>query len=415
MLSLAPAPKAIPPAQQILVVDDHQIFLELIQRHLYRLGFDQVTTCVSPSEALQMIEEAPARFDLLVIDLQMPGLDGISLLRHLSQISYRGAVIITSSVEERVLEAAERVGKALGLDLRGILPKPASPEKLLQLLGAARPTGTPNVEPQPQYAPELIARALQHGEFVPHYQPQIALFDGRLLGVEALARWIHPRHGIILPGRFIRAAEESGQICDLTFPLVARVLNQAREWEQAGLDITVSVNVSMASCLRPDFPDQLSAAIKQSGLEKPNLMLEITESRALEETMPAYDIFTRVRLNRIGLSIDDFGTGHSSLAQLRDVPFNELKVDQSFVKGAAADVTRRAILEASLTLAHKLGMRTVGEGVETVDDWALLRSLGCTAAQGFLIAEPMPGEQLISWIADWDDRRDSLMRELAAR
>jgi EAL domain-containing protein (putative c-di-GMP-specific phosphodiesterase class I)/ActR/RegA family two-component response regulator len=415
MLSLAPAPKPIPPAQQILVVDDHQIFLELIQRHLYRLGFDQVTTCVSPSEALQMIEEAPARFDLLVIDLQMPGLDGISLLRHLSQIPFRGAVIITSSVEGRVLETAERVGKALGLDLRGILPKPASPEKLLQLLGAARPTAMADVEPQPQYAPELIARALQHGEFVPHYQPQIALADGRLLGVEALARWIHPRHGIILPGRFIRSAEESGQICDLTFPLVARVLTQAREWEQAGLDLTVSVNISMASCLRPDFPDQLNAAIKQSGLEKPNLMLEITESRALDETMPAYDIFTRVRLHRIGLSIDDFGTGHSSLAQLRDVPFSELKVDQSFVKGAAADATRRAILEASLTLAHKLGMRTVGEGVETVDDWALLRRLGCTAAQGYLIAEPMPGEQLISWIADWDDRRDSLMRELATR
>ena len=414
-LSLVPEPKSIPTARQILVVDDHQIFLELIQRHLYRLGFEQVTTCVSPADALRMIEETPTRFDTLVIDLQMPGLDGVSLLRHLSQVPFRGAVIITSSVDGRVLETAERVGKALGLDIRGILPKPASPEKLLQLLGSARRAAAPAAEPQPQYAPELISRGLQHGEFVPHYQPQISLADGRLIGVEALARWIHPRHGMILPGRFIQSAEESGLICDLTFPLVARVLNQAREWEQAGLDITVSVNVAMASCLRPDFPDQLNAAIKRSGLERPHLILEVTESRALDDTMAAYDIFTRIRLNRISLSIDDFGTGHSSLAQLRDVPFNELKVDQSFVKGAAADPTRRAILEASLTMAHKLGMRTVGEGVETLDDWALLRSLGCAAAQGFIIAEPMPGEQLISWIADWDDRRDSLMRELAAR
>jgi len=414
-LSLVPEPKAIPATQQILVVDDHQIFLELIRRHLYRLGFDQVTTCISPIDALQMIEEAPTRFDSLIIDLQMPALDGVSLLRHLSQVPFRGAVIITSSIDGRVLETAGRVGKALGLDIRGILPKPASPEKLLQLLGAARPTVARDVAPEPQYAPELIARGLQHGEFVPHYQPQISLADGRLIGVEALARWAHPRHGMILPGRFIRSAEESGLICELTLPLVARVLNQARAWEQAGLDITVSVNVAMASCLRPDFPDQLNVAIKQSGLERPNLVLEVTESRALDDTMAAYDIFTRIRLHRISLSIDDFGTGHSSLAQLRDVPFTELKVDQSFVKGAAADPTRRAILEASLTMAHKLGMRTVGEGVETLDDWALLRSLGCAAAQGFIIAEPMPGEQLISWIADWDDRRDSLMRELAAR
>ncbi|MFM8567568.1 MAG: EAL domain-containing protein [Gemmatimonadota bacterium] len=236
---------------------------------------------------------------------------------------FRGAVIITSSVDGRVLETASRVGKALGLDLRGILPKPASPEKQLQLLGAARRAEAPATEQQPQYA--------------------------------------------------------------------------------------------MASCLRPDFPDQLNAAIKRSGLERPNLILEVTESRALDDTLAAYDIFTRIRLNRISLSIDDFGTGHSSLAQLRDVPFNELKVDQSFVKGAAADPTRRAILDASLTMAQKLGMRTVGEGVETLDDWALLHGLGCAAGQGFLIAEPMPGEQLISWIADWDDRRDSLMRELAAR
>ena len=188
-LSLVPEPKAIPATRQILVVDDHQIFLELIQRHLYRLGFDQVTTCISPTDALQMIEEAPTRFDSLIIDLQMPALDGVSLLRHLSQVPFRGAVIITSSVDGRVLETAGRVGKALGLDIRGILPKPVSPEKLLQLLGAARPTVARDVAPEPQYAPELIARGLQHGEFVPHYQPQISLADGRLIGVEALVRW----------------------------------------------------------------------------------------------------------------------------------------------------------------------------------------------------------------------------------
>lgn len=412
MLALVPDPTPTAPARDILVVDDHQIFLELIQRHLQRLGYESVTTCNAPAEGLRLIEEAPGRYDTLIIDLQMPGLDGISLLRHLSQLPFRGRVIITSSVDGRVLETAERVGEALGLDIRGILPKPASPEKLLQLLGSARPAVAPVPAPEPQYAPELITRAIQHGEFLPYFQPQVSLKDGRLVGVEALARWMHPRHGTILPARFIPAAEESGLICDLTFPVLARVLNQAREWEQAGLDITVAMNISMTNCQRPDFPDQVNAAIRRSGLEKPNLILEVTESRVLDDTLAAFDIFTRLRLNRIGLSIDDFGTGHSSLAQLRDVPFNELKIDQSFVRGAATDATRRAILEASITMAHKLGMRTVGEGVESLGEWQLLRTLGCAAAQGFLIATPMPGEQLISWIADWDDRRDALMREL---
>jgi EAL domain-containing protein (putative c-di-GMP-specific phosphodiesterase class I) len=159
-----------------------------------------------------------------------------------------------------------------------------------------------------------------------------------------------------------------------------------------------------------DFPDEVAGAARKAGVSPSKLILEVTESQLMRDSLVLLDIATRLRLKRIGLSIDDFGTGYSSLAQLRDIPFDELKLDRGFVHGAWNNASLRAILQANLEMARQLGLRSVAEGVEDRHDWDFLRSLGCELAQGYFIARPMPADQLEGWLAEWRGRRQELSR-----
>src|SRR5690606_18858353 len=169
-------------------------------------------------------------------------------------------------------------------------------------------------------------------------------------------------------------------------------------------DLQVAVNVSM-DCLRAlDFPELVVKAAEQAGLPPARLMLEVTESRLMRDSRAALDILTRLRLKRIGVSIDDFGTGHSSLAQLRDLPFEELKIDRGFVHGACRDAALAAILNASLDMARQLGLKTVAEGIEDRADWDFLRDAGADVGQGYFIARPMRAEEVLAWADAWSGR-----------
>jgi EAL domain-containing protein (putative c-di-GMP-specific phosphodiesterase class I) len=157
-----------------------------------------------------------------------------------------------------------------------------------------------------------------------------------------------------------------------------------------------------------EFPDFLEEQVRKAGIPASHLCLEVTESRLMQDPIGPLDVLTRLRLKRIGLSIDDFGTGHSSLVQLRDIPFEELKIDRSFIHGACADTSKCAILEGSIRMAQQLGMKTVAEGVENLADWQFVRDMGCTWAQGYFVAKPMPGSGLPAWIDSWRVRWQQL-------
>ena len=176
----------------------------------------------------------------------------------------------------------------------------------------------------------------------------------------------------------------------------------------AGLEIPVAINVSMDNLAALDFPDVVARLANEAGVGLNTVVLEVTESRLMKDARGPLEILTRLRLKRIGLSIDDFGTGHSSLAQLRDIPFDELKLDRSFVGGAARDPALRAIIESTLVMAHQLDMKVVAEGVEDRCDWDFLRGLGCDVAQGYFIGRPMPATELPAWRAGWETRRCEL-------
>jgi EAL domain-containing protein (putative c-di-GMP-specific phosphodiesterase class I) len=387
---------------RILVIDDEPFMLSLLARQLANLGLREVSTCAGAAEALSLVEAQQP--DLIFCDLQMPGMDGVEFLRHLAQRgSYGGAVVLVSGEDQRILQSARRIAQAHRLPVLGVLGKPVTPAQLQVLLGQRIDPG--GVSEGRIYGADELRQALAAGELVNYYQPQVAVASGRLAGVETLVRWRHPRDGLVPPDLFVPVAEEHGLIDELTDCVLQGALRQAQRWREAGLDLHLAVNISVENLGCVEFPDRLARAAAEAGVPLAKLVLEVTESRMMRNAAAPLDILTRLRLKHVGLSIDDFGTGHSSLAQLRDLPFDELKVDRGFVHGAWHDAHLGAIVEASCAMARRLGLRSVAEGLEDCFDWEFVRTRGFDLAQGYFIARPMPGEALAGWLAGWERRR----------
>lgn len=395
---------------KIILVDDEAFVRHLVTHQLSALGFSDVVAYARGADALEMLAHDGDAVDMVLLDLQMPEMDGVEFVRHLANLRYSGGLVLISGEDARIIDTARRLAVAHRLDVRGALHKPVTPEQLQAFLGeGVRPRAKSGRSPSRWYPAEEVARAIAGGELVNFYQPKVDLRTGQMLGVETLVRWQHPDDGLVFPDQFITVAEENGLIDDLTRVVLAGALRQSRAWDDQGHPLHVAVNVSMANLRSLDFPEVVVRSIADAGASQRRLVLEVTESRLMENALAALDILTRLRLKHIGLSIDDFGTGHSSLAQLRDVPFDELKIDQQFVRGVHADRTNRAIVEANVLMAHQLGMRAVAEGVEDREDWELVRGLGCDLAQGYFIARPMPGDAIVEWMKTWEPRRSSLI------
>lgn len=395
---------------KILVIDDEPFVLKLMVQQLRQLGFGDVLSCDNAAEAMARLAGRGHGIDTVICDLRMPEIDGVEFVRHLAAIAYSGGLILTSGEDGRVLQAAETLASAQMLNVLGILHKPVDPQQLRTLIdGGVRRAARERPVAGAEYGPAELRRALQEREFQCHYQPKVALATGAVAGVEALARWHHPADGLVLPDRFIAAAEQHGLIDELTRIIITAAARQARRWLERGLSLAVAVNVSMDNLAALDFPDYVQDEMRKERLPPTGLILEITESRLMKDKVAPLDILTRLRLKHIGLSIDDFGTGHSSLSQLRDIPFDELKVDRGFVHGAWRNPLLRAIFEASLSMARQLRMKTVAEGVEDRADWDFLLASGCDYAQGYFIARPMPAEDLPGWMTEWERRRRDLV------
>lgn len=404
---------------KILLVDDESFALRLLSHQLTKLGYSDVVSMQDPSEALALLEADINTADMVLLDLQMPVIDGIEFVRHLARLDYTGGLILISGEDERILQTARRLAEAHRLDVRGAVHKPVTPDALSSLLGpvaASTHQRTPiggKAVASTTYTPERISQGIEAGEFVNVYQPKVRLSDGEITGVETLVRWQHPEDGTVPPMQFIEIAEENGLIDPLTRVVLGNALAQMREWRLAGREMHTAVNISMESLSALDFPDFVANAVREAGVPAHFLVLEVTESRLMKNPLAVLDVLTRIRLKHIGLSIDDFGTGHSSLSQLRDIPFDELKVDRQFVHGAHLDSASRTILEASLGIARQLGMRSVAEGVEVQDEWDLLRLLGCDVVQGYFVARPMAPGAFLTWCAEWEARRESLRPSVA--
>jgi len=394
-----------PSAIRILLLDDEPVMLELLGQMLSNLGCTDVTACDSGARALQLIDGPAQVVDLILLDLNMPEMDGVQFLRKLVERRYAGAVILVSAEDKQILQSAETLVRAHRITALGHLHKPPQPGALAAMIDLWRPGMLNKARGAVKiYGVDEVHRAIAHHGLLNYYQPKVAVATGKVVGVESLVRWRHPGDGLVFPDQFVGVAEENGLIDELTRVVIDNALAQARDWLDADLALHMAINVSMDNLSSLNFPDIVLEAAATAGVPATSLVLEITESRLMPKLVTVLDVLTRLRLKRFRLSIDDFGTGHSSLAQLRDIPFDELKVDRGFVHGAATNERKRAICEASLSLARQLGIAVVAEGVEDQNDWRFLLDAGCDFAQGYFIAKPMPGDDVPAWIESWKAR-----------
>jgi len=243
-----------------------------------------------------------------------------------------------------------------------------------------------------------LRHAIERQELSLHFQPKILAQDGRLAGVEALLRWKHPVRGQVSPGEFIPVAERFGLISELGLWVLDAACRQIRQWEDAGLCIPVAVNLSAHQLRQPDLEARVRDALLRHRVQPSMLIMEITESTAMDDIEASLKVFEMLDAIGVSLSIDDFGTGYSSLSYLRRLPARQLKIDRSFVRDLESSPDARAIVEAVVRLAHALGLVVVAEGVETMGQAAILRELACDQFQGFFFARPMPETELIAWV-----------------
>jgi EAL domain-containing protein (putative c-di-GMP-specific phosphodiesterase class I)/FixJ family two-component response regulator len=398
-------------AIRILVLDDEPFMLKLLAHMLTGLGFASVTTCDSGAEALSWVDSPGNPGDaiapnLILLDLNMPQMDGIEFVRKLVGHGYDGSVVLVSGEDERVLQMAEKLVAAHQLTLLGHLNKPVSLAGLERVLGRWRPAVRRSV--RRVYGADELRVALAYKRLVNHYQPKVAIAGGAVVGMETLVRWQHPEDGLVLPDQFIGVAEEHGLIDELTRTVMTGAFAQARLWHQAGLRLKVAINISMDNLSSVEFADFVAGAASSARVIPQDIVLELTESRLLLDQRAPLEILTRLRLKRFRLSIDDFGTGHASLTQLHDIPFDELKIDRSFVHGACGDETALSMYYVCMALGEQLGMEVVAEGVEDLDDWRLVQRTGCDLAQGDFIARPMPADEVAGWIAAWNERAPAI-------
>jgi diguanylate cyclase (GGDEF)-like protein len=233
---------------------------------------------------------------------------------------------------------------------------------------------------------------LERGEVELHYQPQVDMRTGLVAGVEALARWRHPRRGLLLPGEFVSVAEHTGASRALTGYVLDRVVRQAARWASLGVPVPVAANLSMVDLLDLSLPDEVEALLAREGLDADLLELELTESAMMGDPARVRTVVSRLHELGVRIAIDDFGTGYSSLTYLKRLPVEVIKIDRSFVSCMLDDESDRAIVRSTVDLAHNLGLTVVGEGVETREHWEALQGLGCDVAQGWFLGMPAPAE-----------------------
>ena len=255
--------------------------------------------------------------------------------------------------------------------------------------------------PDETQAANRLRRGIHQGELVLHYQPKFDLRTRRIVGVEALVRWLPPGQELLFPDAFIGVAERAGIMKPLTFAVLDLALRQYRAWYDGGLRLPMAINLTASILDDDDFPIQLVAALELGSVSSSGISLELTESVVMAKPDRTQHILRRLSAMGFQLAIDDFGTGYSSLAYLGRLPVDEIKIDRSFVQKMSTSDGDRTIVQASIELAHKFGKRVVAEGVEDTTTLHLLEEMGCDQAQGYLISRPLPAEQLARWLEAW--------------
>ncbi len=379
---------------RLLIVDEDGAVTAFVGRVAKNVGY-AVATASSGTSFLQLLESF--RPSLIMIELQLPDTDGVELLRSLGARACTANVVLLGGGDERVLAAAHELGMSHRLAMCGTLTKPIQAAELQTKLAAM-------LHQSSELDAADLGRGIANHEFVPYYQPKVSLVQSGWIvdGVEALARWQHPKLGLVMPNEFIPLAEQTGLIGDLTSTMLGAALRQVRAWQQQGLRLTCAVNLPPSLVTDLTFPDRVASLLAENGVDGSQLVLEITETATIQNPTATMAILTRLRVKRVGLSLDDFGTGYSSLTQLYQMPFNEMKIDKSLVMNVPHSREANTMVGSLIELGHNLGLKICAEGVENRAALDMLAIMGCDRCQGYFISRAVPAADIPSFAAQWN-------------
>jgi EAL domain-containing protein (putative c-di-GMP-specific phosphodiesterase class I) len=391
-------------ANRVLVIDDDHTVCELVSALARTMGL----TCDATRDPATFLDRVTPETSLILLDLMMPEMDGIEVLRLLGERRCKARILLMSGMDKRVLETAERLAQSLGLAVVGHLQKPFPLTELKSVLDSVAGMEAPkSVEEVPAItvSDEQIRNAVKNGEFLNFYQPQINLKTGDVMGVEALARWRHPERGMTLPENFLARLDALDLMDALCWSTAELAMAEAKQFRRRnGELLRLSINASMRSLHDLEFPDALVTLARKYDFPVEMIAVEITESVLMSELSRTLDVLTRLRMKNFQLSIDDFGSGYAMMRQLQNVPATELKIDKSIVENMHLNDSDRVMVGKIIEMGHELKLSVLAEGVMTQEQFQLLRGKGCDGAQGYWFSYPLPAESIKQWLATYEPR-----------
>lgn len=390
----------------LIVLDDDELTALFMATVARKLGWT-AQTVTDETDFQALIGAAPP--DAIMLDLQLGASDGVEQLRFLRSVGYSGTIVLMSGFDARVLASAQQIGELLGLTIAAVLEKPARAAQVREALGAMQrslaTTAPPPIEAQPEHATisaNDVARAISAGRMELHLQPIVSAAGHVVTSAEALIRWRDPSLGLVLPDRFIPAAEADTDVIDrLTMWVAESGAAHYRRLAELGSEIQICINISGRNLQSLDFPDRMAGVLERMSAPPGAIGLEITETVATHDLDATTAILTRLRLKGFPVAIDDFGTGHSSLAALRRMPFSVIKIDKSFVGELETSSDLLTIVRSVIQLARDMGLTSVAEGVESAETVRVLTELGIDSLQGFYFSRPLPFDEFAAWLRTW--------------
>lgn len=389
--------------QTVLIVDDDPTQLLILAGYFHSLRAAEVLEAGSAGDALRQLNQPGQVVDLIVTDLMMPDMDGIELLRELKAADYHGKLALISSLDQAMINSARKLGEMHGLNIIGTCRKPLRKACLDSVfLTPESPRGKFDMVSDRDVTAERIVSGLENGAFRPFYQPKIDIRQKRIIGAEALVRWCDPVMGVLMPADFLPVVEAEDLTNEMTFDLMKSIFQDIASWKNQGLSIKTSINVTAHEIAILEFPDIVGRLLRDSGILPSDIGIEITENAVVEFNTNSLEVLSRLRLMGAEIAIDDFGTGFANIKALKEFPYTELKIDQSFIKGMTNDPFCQETVRAAVTLGRQMNMRLLAEGIETVDEWEFVKQRGVDEAQGFLFAKPMPVETFVPFCLEND-------------
>lgn len=381
-----------------LVIDDDPLAQIVVSEALLQGGLEKAETADDGVEGLEKLVNSPDEIDLIAIDLQMPKMTGVDVVRELGRTGFKGGIIIISSEDSGLLRAVHNLAKLLKINILGTLQKPLNVGDLNRLI--QKKASKNGHERKRVLSRAEVVSAFREQKIVPFYQPKIDLETGLVSGFEVLAR--HVDHGETAPApwQYLEAIEKFGLSIEFLSAMITKAAEDCKTWlEQLG-PVKLSFNLTPLAVQDSGLPDRLLSLVQNVGLDPNSIAFEITENHLLECTAASLEVLSLMRLYGFALSIDDFGTGATSIEQLRTFPFTELKIDGRFMMASEDDAFSRLTVEASAKLARIMGMNVVAEGVETPEAIEFARDVGANEVQGFHFARAMSAKAVPEWFAD---------------